>query len=94
MYKIEQKLGIEDDPPSSLEELHDPFELYDEAMVTTRAAEAGPSSDPHGKRKARCAQAAAVTDEDDDDDSSDGDDGDEDCEEQLFSHAAYPFFGT
>jgi len=83
MYKIEQKLGIEDDPPSSLEELHDPFELYDEAMVTTRAAEAGPSSDPHGKRKARCAQAAAVTNEDDDDDSSDCDDGDEDYDMQM-----------
>jgi hypothetical protein len=83
MYKIEQKLGIEDDPPSPLEELRDPFGLYDEAMATTRAAEAGPSSDPHDKRKAPCAQATAVTNEDDDDDSSDGDDGDEDYDMQM-----------
>ena len=81
MHRIEQKLDIHSTPPWDLEQLHDPFELYDEACKEYY----GESSDqprPHGKSQ------MDVDDEEyreeDADDNDDGDDGgDRDDEEDY-----------
>lgn len=48
LTRLEQQYNIE--PPSPLREFRDPFDEYAEVCAAAGAEEAGPSSDPHGKR--------------------------------------------
>ena len=82
MHRIEQKLDIHSAPPRDLEQLRDPFELYDEACKGYYG-ELSDQPRPHGKSQMDIDDEYCEEDDDDnDDDGGDDRDDDEDYDDE------------